>query len=171
MSPSSVDAYDVAIILGAALRNDGTPSPAMVRRVGQGVELLRTGRAGALLMTGGATNSATPEARVMRDLALAAGVPATQVHVEEHALNTIQNALLTAPMVRRNGWRRLLVVTDSFHRPRAAYIFRRFGFEVTVAGVRPERPTGQWWAAHAREALALPWTILRVELFRLRRRG
>lgn len=171
MSPCPVDAYDVAIILGAALRDDGSPSPAMARRVGHGVELLRTGRAGALLMTGGPTNSTMPEARVMRDLALAAGVPATQVHVEERALNTIQNALFTAPLVHANGWRRLLVVTDSFHRPRTAYIFRRFGLRVAVAGVCPERPTGQWWAAHAREALALPWTILRVEMFRLRRDG
>lgn len=169
MSPSSVDAYDVAIILGAALRDDGSPSPAMARRVARGVELLRRGRAAALLMTGGATTTAVPEARMMRDLALAEGVDAARVVVEGRALNTIQNALFCRPLLRRHRWRRVVVVTDSFHVPRAAYIFRRFGLRVRVEGVRPARPSAQWWLAHLREAAALPWTIIRVEAFRLRR--
>lgn len=166
MSHSAVDAYDVAIVLGARLRPDGSPSPALVRRVCHGVELMLAGRAGALLMTGGGR---LPEAHVMRALALASGVPAELVHVEERASNTIENALFSAPLIHAAGWRRLLVVTDSFHRPRAAYIFRRFGLPVTVAGVRPEHPSGQWWLAHLREAAALPWTMLRVEARRLAR--
>lgn len=168
MSPFPVDTYDVAIILGARLRPDGSPSPALARRVRHGVALARAGQAGALLMTGGATGGLAPEAQVMRDLALASGLPAERVHVEERARNTIENALFSAPLIRQAGWRRLLVVTDSFHRPRAAYIFRRFGLEVAVAGVRPEQPSGQWWLAHLREAAALPWTMLRVEACLLR---
>ena len=167
MSPPAVDAYDVAIILGARLRPDGSPSPALERRVRHGIALVQAGRAAALLMTGGGVR---PEAPVMRDLAVAAGVPADRVHVEARARNTIENALFSAPLIRAAGWRRLLVVTDSFHRPRAAYIFRRFGLDVAVAGVRPEQPSGQWWLAHLREAVALPWTMLRVEARRLRAR-
>lgn len=169
MSPSPVDAYDVAIILGAALRDDGSPSPAMARRVAHGVDLLRRGRAATLLMTGGATTTAMPEARMMRDLALAEGVEAAQVVVEERARNTIQNALFCRPLLRRHHWRRVVVVTDSFHVPRTAYIFRRFGLRVRVEGVRPAHPAAQWWLAHLREAAALPWTIIRAEAFRLRR--
>lgn len=169
MIPPAVDAYDVAIVLGARLRPDGGPSPALARRVGHGVALVQAGRAHALLMTGGATSSAVPEARVMRELALAAGVPGALVHVEEQARNTIENALFSAPLVRQRGWRRLLVVTDSFHLPRTRYIFARLGLAVALAGVRPARPSAQWWLAHAREAAALPWTMLRVEALRLRR--
>lgn len=168
MTPPAVDAYDVAIILGARLRPDGGPSPALARRVGHGVELVRAGRAGALLMTGGATSAAVPEARIMRRLALDAGVADALVHTEERARNTIENALFTAPLVRQHGWRRLVVVTDSFHLPRTRYIFARLGLAVAVAGVRPARPSAQWWLAHAREAAALPWTMLRVEALRLR---
>ncbi|HLO76816.1 MAG TPA: YdcF family protein, partial [Magnetospirillum sp.] len=57
--------------------------------------------------------------------------------------------------------------TDSFHGPRAAYIFRRFGLAVTVDTVRPEAPGLRWRIAHLREAAALPWTMLRVEARRL----
>jgi uncharacterized SAM-binding protein YcdF (DUF218 family) len=169
MIPPAVDAYDVAIVLGARLRPDGAPSPALARRVGHGVELVQAGRARALLMTGGATGAAVTEAQVMRRLAVEAGVPAALVHTEEQARNTIENALFSAPLVRDRHWRRLLVVTDSFHIPRTRYIFARLGLAVTVAGVRPARPSAQWWLAHAREAAALPWTVLRVEALRLRR--
>ena len=65
--------------------------------------------------------------------------------------------------------RRVLVVTDAFHVPRSRYIFARLGLEVTVAGVYPAHLSAQWWLAHLREAAALPWTMLRVEAFRLRR--
>lgn len=170
MSRSAVDAYDVAIILGARLHDDGTPSPALARRVAHGIGLAQGGVARALVMSGGPTSPAGPEARVMRDLALAAGIAPERVVVEDCALNTIQNALFTAPLIRRHGWRRVLVVTDSFHVPRTRYIFARFGLAVTVAAVRPDRPGAQWWLAHLREAAALPWTVLRVEALRLRQR-
>lgn len=165
-----VDGYDVAVVLGARLRADGTPPPALVRRVARGVELLRAGTVGHLLMSGGPTGAAGVEAAVMRDIALAAGVPAGRIAVERRALNTIQNALFCRVLLRRRDWRRVLVVTDSFHVPRTRYIFARLGLAVAVSGVRPERPSTQWWLAHLREAAALPWTLLRIEAFRLRQR-
>jgi uncharacterized SAM-binding protein YcdF (DUF218 family) len=168
MNPRAVDSYDVApydaaIVLGARIQDDGTPSPALSRRVGHAVDLLRSGAVRALLMTGGATTSPIPEAHVMRDLALAAGARADAVHMETRALNTIENALFTAPIAQGHGWRRLLVVTDTFHVPRAWYVFRRFGLPAAMAGVKPEAPSVDWWLAHGREAAALPWTVLRVE--------
>lgn len=172
----AVDSYDVAIVLGARLADDGTASPALVRRVVHGVELLHAGVVGALVMSGGPTSPAGIEAETMRAMAVAAGVETARVMVEGRALNTIQNALFCRPLLRRHGWRRVLVVTDAFHVPRTRYIFARLGLAVTVTGVRPSRPSAQWWLAHLREAAAVPWTVLRVEafrsgMFRLARRG
>lgn len=164
-----VDAYDVALVLGARLNADGTPSPALSRRVQHGAALLKAGVVGQVLMSGGPTSAGGTEARVMRHMAMAAGVDDARICMERRARNTIQNALFCRAVLRRRGWRRVLVVTDSFHVPRTRYIFARLGMAVTVSGVRPERPSGQWWLAHLRELAALPWTVLRVEAFRLRR--
>ncbi|HLO75740.1 MAG TPA: YdcF family protein, partial [Magnetospirillum sp.] len=101
MSVHVVDAYDVAIILGARLRQDGSPSAALARRVRRGVQLWHGGRARALLMTGGANSAPVAEARVMRDMAVAYGVMPDHVLTEERARNTIENALLVAPLVRQ----------------------------------------------------------------------
>lgn len=165
-----VDAYDVAVVLGARLKDDGTASPALARRVLRGVELWRGGVVGHLLMTGGATSAQGTEAAVMHDMAMAAGVPAACIVTERRARNTIQNALFCRALLRRRDWRRVLVVSDSFHLPRVRYVFARLGLAVIVAGVRPEHPSGQWWLAHLREVAALPWTVLRVEVSRLRRK-
>lgn len=170
MSAAPVDTFDAAIVLGAMVRSDGSPSPALARRVAHGVRLVREGRAAHLLMSGGAVRHPVPEAHVMRDLALEAGVPAERLHVEDGSVNTIGNALASRALVEARGWRRLLVVTDACHMARSLYVFHRLGLPVSPAPAWPEtRPGREWYTAWLREALALPWTVIRVERLKLRR--
>lgn len=164
MPDRPVECFDAAIVLGARVRPDGSPSPALLRRVRHGVKLLRAGRAAHLLMTGGPVGHAVPEAVVMRDLALAEGVPAERLHLEDQSRNTIENARLSAPLIARAGWSRLAVVTDPHHLPRALYVFRRLGLRVAGAAAPPPVRRGkEWWLSYLREASAFPWTVLRVE--------
>ena len=164
MTPFPVDSYDAAIVLGAMVRPDGSPSPALARRVGHAVRLAHAGVVSHLLMTGGAVRHPVPEARIMRDLAVAAGIAPGRVVTEEGALNTIGNALLSRPIIAQRGWTRLLLVTDACHIPRSLYVFRRLGLPVLPAAAVPAGwPRREWWAAWLREAAALPWTVLRVE--------
>lgn len=168
MCPSPVDRFDAAIVLGAMIRPDGSPSPALARRVAHGVALARSGVVEHLLMTGGAVRHPTPEAHLMRDMALAAGIAPERVVVEDRSRNTIGNAALSRPLIEARGWRRLLVVTDACHIPRSLYVFFRLGMRVRPAAVWPAgRPAPEWWAAWPREAAALPWTVIRVEAARL----
>lgn len=156
--------FDVAIVLGALARPDGTPSPAMARRVAHGVELARAGRAAHLLMCGGPVRHPEPEAWIMRDLALAAGLAPERVHVEDRSRDTIENARLALSILAARGWSRAVVVTDCFHAFRASYVFRRLGMKVSISAVfPPDRRRKEWWLTYLREASAFPWTVLRVE--------
>lgn len=162
--------FDAAIVLGAMVRPDGSPSPALARRVAHGIALVRAGRAEHLVMSGGPVAHAVPEAHVMRDLALAAGIEAGRVLVEAQSRNTIGNALHCRLLAEERGWRRLLVVTDACHMARSLYIFHRLGLKVRPAPAWPQgRPAGEWYLAWLREALALPWTVIRVERLKLRK--
>jgi len=166
--PTSVPPFDVAIVLGASVAPDGGPSPALARRVACAVALAASGRVGALLMSGGPVRHPRPEAQVMRDLAVAAGLAPEIIFVEERSRNTIGNARLCRPIVESQGWRRVLIVTDPHHLPRALYIFRRFGLPVSGMAVpRPGQAGWEWWLGWGREMLALPWTMIRVERLRL----
>jgi len=156
--------FDVAIVLGAMLLPDGSPSPALERRVLRAVRLVREGRADHLLMSGGPVAHPLAEAAAMRDLAVAHGVDPGRVMVEDASSNTIGNARLSAPIVAAQGWTRLAIVTCQSHLPRALYVFRRFGLKAVGVAAMPARTPGvEWWLAWGREALALPWTVVRVE--------
>ncbi len=121
---------DIIVVLGAALNDDGQPTPTVRRRVAHGVALWKDGRAPRLLMAGGPTRHATPESHVMRNLAVDAGVPADAVHVEERSTRTLENAAFSKEILDAEGWRKALLVTDPTHMPRALYTFRRLGMSV-----------------------------------------
>lgn len=162
MSPAfDAPSFDAIVVLGVALFPDGSPTPALVRRVHHGIRLFREGRAARLLMVGGYGRAVPPphasEARAMRDLALAAGVPGACIVLEEISSRTLENAVLTKRLMQENGWRTALLVTDAFHMRRALYTFRRF--EIAVEASAAERRQGDsavyWFGAYVREAAAL----------------
>lgn len=151
--------FEAAIVLGARIGTDGRPGSALRRRVAHGVALVQAGRAARLLMSGGAVGHPTPEAEAMRALALAAGLAPEQVWVEATSRSTIGNARACRTIVVAEGWQRLALVTDACHLPRALYAFRRYGLRPAGLAAAPSR-----WRAWLREGLALPWTVLRIEL-------
>ncbi|KIL98582.1 Protein of unknown function DUF218 [Paramagnetospirillum magnetotacticum MS-1] len=172
MTASPVDSFDAAIILGAMVRPDGSPSPALARRVELGVRLARDGKVAHLLMSGGAVRHTTPEAHVMRAMALQSGLDPDRLHVEDASRNTIGNALMSRPMIEARGWTRLLIITDACHMARALYIFHRLGLKARPAAAWPEtNPGPEWYMAWLREAFALPWTVIRVERMKLRKQA
>ena len=85
-----------------------------------------------------------PESEIMANLAESMGVPREAMRTETHSLTTWQNATFTAaldPPVPKRIW----LVTSALHMPRAAYAFRRAGFDVCTAPaytlfVGPESP-------------------------------
>ena len=150
---------DVIVVLGSKLSLDGGPTPSLKRRVAQAVRLFSKGRAENLLLSGGVHDHPTPEAEVMAAMARDAGIGAENIVIEARSLNTLENAALSAAEMEKRGWRRAIIVTDSFHLPRALFTFRRFGVEVTgsaAPGVRADMSVKRIVVAWAREAVALP---------------
>lgn len=129
--------HDVIVVLGAAFRRDDSPSPALVRRARHAAELLRAGRAPRLIATGGPCggSGARSEADAIAAVARAAGVGAAAILLEPAARSTLENARLSAAIMRRHGWRRALIVTDAYHMPRALMTFAACGVAATGAAV------------------------------------
>ncbi|MHA1113317.1 MAG: YdcF family protein [Alphaproteobacteria bacterium] len=128
--------HDVIIVLGAALRSGGHPSPTLRRRLDHGVALYHDGAAPALLVTGGTRGAQPSEAAAMARLAAAAGVPEAAITVETQARTTLENARNSARIMAARGWSSALLVTDSVHMPRARLAFRAVGLRPKPAPVR-----------------------------------
>jgi uncharacterized SAM-binding protein YcdF (DUF218 family) len=126
---------DAIVVLGCRVDDAGLPSERMRRRMALAVALYRDGRAPLIVLSGGGLGPVT-EAAAMRDLALAAGIPAAALLLEPDSHNTLANAANTAHLLNALGKRRIVLVTDRLHLPRAAWLFRRAGLDIAgVAGV------------------------------------
>ena len=149
---------DVIVVLGARALSGGRPSRAIRRRVEHAVALYEGGAADRLLMSGGRIAGLPPEAEIMRDLAIEAGVPADRIAIEPDSRSTLENAIFTARMLRARGWTCPLVVTDWLHVPRAALAFRGQGVRVATSAVTRgwrEEPASRWLYYLVREVVAL----------------
>ena len=76
----------------------------------------------------------------MRRLALASGLPEAALLLEPRSRNTWENAEESARLLRRRGLRRVVLVSDRAHLPRAALLFRLAGLDIAgLAGARARR--------------------------------
>jgi len=156
------EAPEVVLVLGAATAAPGVPGPALRRRLEHGCAVLRACGAGHLLVSGGIVGPPPAEAQVMRDLAIGLGIEPVRIVVEDQARNTFENAVYSGRIIRERGWRRVVLVTDRFHVPRARYVFARLGLPVTIAAVPPEPGTSPLSRLRSRfdEGLRLARSVL-----------
>jgi uncharacterized SAM-binding protein YcdF (DUF218 family) len=118
---------DAALVLGFALAADGSPRPQIIGRVEHAVALYKQGRVKRLILSGGAGKAGHTEAGVMRDLALAAGVPADALILEEASRSTIENFACSRPVLDQLAAHRVLLVTEPWHMTRAMLLAHRHG--------------------------------------------
>jgi uncharacterized SAM-binding protein YcdF (DUF218 family) len=154
--PAPAEPYDAVIVLGGAVdaeatRAEGRPSfSPEVARVLAGYEVLHKGVARNVLLSGGAVFPAPDlprEAEVLRTQLLELGIAPDRIFIEPYSRNTYENALNALPIVRAQGWKRLLLVTSAAHMARAEGCFRAIGVSVDTLPVHfhiaPKKAGGQ----------------------------
>jgi len=163
------DGHPPVVVLGAAVYPDGTPSPALRRRVLHGIECFRRSNAAALILTGGRGRHPPSEARVMASLARTCGIDSDRIVLEESSHSTLDSAEACAELIQSAGWQRALVVTDRYHLPRTLSLFYCFG--IRARGSAPAAASGERYGSWMilRELLAVPWNLLRLALRKIRR--
>lgn len=106
-----------------------------------GVELFKAGKSPWLVFTGRAVPwepNAAPEGDLLAGYAKAMGVPDGQIVKTSRAMNTAEEARAVATLLHgrlsgptwRGGRARVLLVTSTFHMPRARQLFERAGMSV-----------------------------------------
>ncbi len=147
----------VAVVFGAQVHDDGRLSTSLRDRMDTAIELYQSGMARKLLVSGGVGESGHNEAFVMRDAAIAAGVPAEDVLVDGNGVNTeatVRNtrALVAGTSADANGEPpTLLAVSQFYHLPRIKLTYARAGYDVLTVPARASRPIAQTPALVVRE--------------------
>ena len=151
---------DLILVLGRELRED-RPTPVFRARLEHGARLLREGWAPRILVSGGVTgDSRRSEAEAGCELLLAQGLPESAVLMEAGSLHTLENLFNVRETLRRQGWQRVILVSDPLHLARAATVARGLKLDIVLspaADCPPLRGTPGWLLRAAHEAFLLHW--------------
>ncbi|MBS2963020.1 YdcF family protein [Actinocrinis puniceicyclus] len=129
-SVSTVPAEPVGIVFGAAVSGD-TPSPYLASRLDTALSLWRAGRFRVFLVSGDNSTPSYNEPKAMRDYLVAHGVPTQLIVLDYAGFDTWE----TCDRAKRVfGVDHAIVVSQSFHVPRAVYLCRVAGIETYGVG-------------------------------------
>ncbi|MEP7133467.1 MAG: ElyC/SanA/YdcF family protein [Chloroflexota bacterium] len=120
----------VAIVFGAGLRRDGTPTAILRDRVETGVKLYFGGKVEKLLMSGDNSVEYYNEPEAMRQYALSLGVPSADIVLDYAGRRTYDTCFRAKAIF---GLDNVLLVTQRFHLPRALFLCKALG--ITASGV------------------------------------
>ena len=120
---------DIIVVLSGGRYNDGSLNEAALERTITGVRLYYQGLAPRLLFTGGPCCGGSASA-LMANLATELGVPRGVILLDEESARTRDSATNLAALLRRRGWRYVILVTSPLHMLRARLAFAAAGVSV-----------------------------------------
>lgn len=128
---------DVIVVFGAA-EYSGHPSPVLRARLDHALELFQRGVAPVVITTGGA--AADPnfsEGGVGRDYLVHRGIPERSLIAETQGSDTSESASRVAVIMRANGLRSCIAVSDAYHVFRIRKLLEHQGVGPVYVAPRP----------------------------------
>jgi vancomycin permeability regulator SanA len=154
---NEVPAAPVALVLGARVYPNGTPSPFLAARLDLAHRLYSAGKVRVVLVSGDNMAKEYNEPDAMRTYLINAGMPAEAVVADYAGFDTYDSC---ARALRIFGVEQLIVVTQSYHLPRAVATCRALGVDATGVGDdRVRRFSRPWIQGVIRDQLACVKTV------------
>ena len=125
-SQDNVPDRQVAIVFGAEVKRDGTPSIILRDRVETAVALYKGGKVEKLLMSGDNRFVDYNEPEAMRRYALALGIPDADIVLDYAGRRTYDTCYRAKEIF---GVSSAVLVTQGFHLPRALFLCDAFGID------------------------------------------
>jgi SanA protein len=116
----------VAIVFGAGIQRDGTPTPVLRDRVETAAQLYFAGKVEKLLMSGDNRFVNYNEPESMRQFALSLGVPDKDIVLDYAGRRTYDTCYRARDIF---GVKSAILVTQGFHLPRALFLCNMLGVD------------------------------------------
>jgi len=157
-APATARVAPVAIVLGASVKPDGTPSDALYDRIRTGVDLYKAGRVERILMTGDDGRFHINEVEAMKRTAIEDGVPEDAILVDGQGYRTYESCTRAHDTLNIT---KAIVVTQRFHLGRALFLCNTLGIDAT--GVAADRQTyvkgTQFWVRDLLSSAKAFWDV------------
>lgn len=151
-----------AVVLGAGLRDDGSPSDVLRDRLDESLVLYRAGRVGRIIVSGDHRTPAYDEPNAMRAYLEANGVSAEVIFMDHAGLDTYSSMWRARHVF---GATRIVVVTQEFHLARAVWCARALGMQAEGSAADRHVYRGIAWL-QMREVISRTKAVLDVTVGR-----
>ena len=116
--------YDAIVVLGAGLRADGTPSNMLQDRLNGAIELYKKGIAPKIILSGDCSGEDYDEVSSMKKFCISNGIPDSDIIRDDYGFSTYETM---ENVVRKMGYKKIMVVTQKYHLYRSVYLARKMG--------------------------------------------
>lgn len=117
---------DCVIVLGAGVRDDGTPTWMLEDRIIVGINLYNNKTAPKIIMSGDHGREEYDEVNTMKNYAIDSGVPSEDVFMDHAGFSTYETIYRVKEVF---GAKKVVIVTQEYHLYRALYIAKSLGLE------------------------------------------
>jgi SanA protein len=146
---STLPARDVALILGASIKQNGELSPVLEERADAAIALYNTRRVGKILVSGDNGTQSYNEVYPVGKYLLAKGVPEADIFLDYAGFDTYSSMYRAKEIF---GVRSMTITSQRFHLPRALYIARSLGID--AVGLDTSAPGERYFENSLREVPA-----------------
>lgn len=131
---TAVPKAQVALVLGAKVQPDGTPSDMLKDRAEMAVELYKSGKVEKIIASGDHGTKGYDEVNAMKKYLLDRGVKPEDLFLDHAGFDTFDSIYRAGYIFEAKS---MIIPTQDFHLPRALYIAKSLKYEVT--GVRADK--------------------------------
>ena len=128
---------DAVVVFAGGVGESGDAGGGAQERISKAISLYQDGVAPRLIISSGFVFTLR-EAEVMKSVAVANGVPADAILLEERARDTFENVAFTHRILTDHNWRRIALVSSPYHMRRALMTWRKVAPEVQVVATPPD---------------------------------
>ena len=148
----------VALVLGAQVKPDGTPSAFLAARLDLAKRLYDAGRVEMIMVSGDHRAPGYDEPAAMRDYLIRAGVPGIKLILDPGGFDTYESCVRAKQIF---NVAELVIVTQSYHLARAVATGRALGIDAIGVGDDSARQyLISWWRGAIRDQLACIKTVV-----------
>lgn len=125
---------DAIIVLGAGVRNDGTPSDILADRLETSIEVFKANVANTFVLSGDHSRDDYNEVGAMKNYILDNDIDERLIFMDHAGFSTYDTMYRAKEIFKIN---KAIIVTNEYHLPRALYIARKLGID--AYGVKSDK--------------------------------
>jgi SanA protein len=153
---------DAIIVLGAGVKADGSPSDILADRLETSLKVYKAGGSSKFILTGDHGRKEYNEVRAMKNYIKSKGIGDSDIFMDHAGFSTYESMYRARDVF---GVKKAVIVTNTYHLPRALYIARKLGIE--AYGVSSDIRNYYYIKAYQkREILAQVKSFIDINIFK-----